>query len=111
MAYIRIRTNIFEVISENNNTYIVRAIRNKKRSYIISKRMVDGTADNIIDLLDEIVFICGDGVTLNYDLITIEEYEKYYKGEDCCCRGAIWTDRGLKFVSEMNTKTREMELL
>lgn len=111
MAYIRTRTNIFEVIGKNNNTYTIKAVKNKKRNYAISKRVVDGIADSIIDLLDEIVFVCGDDVTLNYELITIEQYEKYYKGEDCCCRGAIWTERGLKFVSEMNTKTGEMELL
>ena len=111
MAYIRTRTNIFEVIGKNNNTYTVKAVKNKKRNYAISKRAVDGIADSIIDLLDEIVFVCGDDVTLNYELITIEQYEKYDKGEDCCCRGAIWTERGLKFVSEMNAKTGEMELL
>ena len=111
MKYLRTKTNIFEVLGHTNNCTIVKAKHKRNVKYSISRSMIEGWSDTIEDLLDEIVFICGDDVSVDYKLLTPEQYEKYYKGEGCCCKGAIWTDKGLIFVSEMNNETGEMELL
>lgn len=75
-------------------------------------------ADTIEELCDEFVIKYKDGThdTLNYDYsqrlkyMEMEKYNMEIKFGNCELYGAIWTDKGLKYVAKMNEKG-ELELL
>ena len=114
MKYIKTKTNIFEVVGENDKVYYIRAVKNKNHIYSKSKykgNEILKESDNLLDLLDKLVLVDDTNFRLIYDLLFVDasllignmrKTDKLY--------GAIWVENGLKYVAKLNDE-ENLELL
>lgn len=114
MKYIRTKDTIFEIIGETDIIYKVKAKGDPNNTYSKSKCQthVIKSGDTIKELCDEFVVIgykIKDPFIFSKEGISIDEFWKH-SPSDTIVYGAIWTNKGLKYVSKMNEKG-ELELL
>lgn len=126
-SYIKTDTNVFEVVSETGEYWVVKG----KRSGTTYKKYKNATtvlkqANRVRELCDEFVLIDKDG---NREFVVPigvlgKYYYKYDGGDDSydfsnrvyelgegeVIKGSIWTDKGLIYVAEMK-KGGKLELL
>ena len=110
MKYIRTKNGIYEVVEDNNKEWgkqiVVKFPKNLNMKLADVKDQILKQSDNIEELCDEIV-----GIDNAYGHQFLRAFP--YK---CACYwnggvyGAIWTDKGLKYIAKMNLKG-ELELI
>ena len=121
MKYIRIGNKIKKVLWEKDNSFAYES-ELKDEFFLINKKDVSKTADDLFDLLDKVVIITTYLPNLIFHDIWINKraafevfVEEQRRGREfasitsCRCMGAVWTDDGLMYVAEY--KDGEWELL
>ena len=115
--YIRTKDTIFEVVGQNALVYKVKAKGNPNNLYSKSKNQTNviKSSSHLEDLCDE--FICktkGDGYLIidKYGWEQVKHHKEMANqtNNELTIYGAIWTSKGLIYVSKMNDKG-ELELL
>ena len=112
--FIKTKDTIYEVVSDNEKVYHVKAKGNPNNIYSKSKCQVDAKEGKTIEeLCDEFVVAYEDGARIVYgDLEWAKTKAKasLELGNKSIIYGAIWTDKGLTYVAKMNEEG-ELELL
>lgn len=113
MKYLRTQTTIYEVEGENEKVYLVKAKKDENNIYSKSKinTFVVAVSDKLEDLCDEFVIIRERFKPIT--LINLEQVRLNrgrYGFTNSKVYGAIWTDKGLIYVAEMNSEG-ELKLL
>lgn len=104
MKYIKLETNIFEVVDQNEKVFYVRSVSNKHNIYSKSKcnTIILDQSDSLEQLCDLFVAINSNGQKDLYTLlpdktiISLNNYQQIY--------GAIWITTGLKYVAQLNSE-------
>ena len=121
MKYIRTKEYVYELISDINNKGYNVKVKTPFSYALVSKAAIIAQADTIEELCDEFVYIDDyeRPYLCNFDY-NQDAIIHYKNGEIGCIfktsknymniKGAIWTDKGLIYVAQMNDKG-ELELL
>lgn len=111
--FIKTKDTIYEVVSENDKVYHVKAKGNPNNIYSKSKCQVDAKKGKTIEeLCDQFVLLDHnkDFLLANNNFSTIKDIWENNRDMEIYIYGAIWTYKGLTYVAKMNEKG-ELELL
>lgn len=114
MKYIRTKNGVYEVSELNeyathhksNKTLIIDKYIDR---YILNKTIL-AQADTIEELCDEFVVIFEDKNHIVYSEFKWAMDKAMWSGMPFIIYGAIWTDKGLKYIAKLNEEGR-LELI
>lgn len=109
MKYIRTKYGIFETISENDYSFVVKFDKGSWETLVLYKDKVIKESNNLEELCDEAVFFDKD----NKPHYKSQEGNIWYLGAGLfteTLRFGVFTDKGLFYVAKMNNEG-ELELL
>ena len=112
MKYIRVKDKIYKVVDSVylKDENFVKVDNPLMFNNIILRENIDMEGDTIEELCDEFVYISNLRTWLS-PLKTLDGVYLFNKNETLIdVYGAVWTERGLKYVAKLNKKG-ELELL
>ena len=106
MKYIRTKGSIYEGKKINDNTFLINGRNGHKYKMRINHINFVNEADTIEELCDEFVITNGK---IHQTTKAFDKIKEYFNPYDIFY-GAIWTDKGLKYIAKMN-KEGDLELI